>query len=68
MTHIEPTSAQSAALGNTSRFYHLVKSLFQFDEIEVFSLISTLLAKTDDDNCFVVTYLRARATLKRLSK
>jgi hypothetical protein len=59
-------NTQSEALQNVSKFHSSLKSLYEFDRIEVFGVITTLLAKTDEDNCFIGTYLRTRGNIETL--
>ncbi len=47
------------ATENAERFYTMVKSLNNFDKLEVKSVIDTLLSTTPEENCFVGTYYRA---------
>jgi len=51
---------------NAGRFFFSVKSLFQFDNVEVHGVIQNLLSKTDEDNCFLGTYLRTRGNIESL--
>lgn len=48
----------SEATANADRFYTMVKSLNNFDNVEVKGVIDTLLSKTDEENCFIGTYYR----------
>jgi hypothetical protein len=61
-----PPRTQSEALSVASRFHGSALSLFKFDNIEVHGVITTLLLKTDEDNCFVGTYYRARANIETM--
>ena len=47
------------ATENADRFYTVVKSLNNFDRVEIKGVIDTLLSKNDEENCFVGTYYRA---------
>jgi hypothetical protein len=60
------TSPQTPEQENAGRFFFSVKSIFQFDNLEVHGVTQTLLQKTDEDNCFVGTYLRTRGNIESL--
>jgi hypothetical protein len=49
----------------TAQFYAVLKSVSEFDKFEVSGLIHTLLATSDREQCFIATYLRASAIVKR---
>lgn len=48
------------------RCYTMVKSLNEFDKLEVAGVVRGLLAKTDRDNCFIGNYYRAKANIETL--
>jgi hypothetical protein len=48
------------------RCYTMVKSLNEFDKLEVAGLVRGLLAKTDRDNCFIGNYYRGKAHIETL--
>ena len=48
------------------QFHTMVKSLREFDKIEVKGVVDTLLSKTDRDQCFIGTYWRAVANVESL--
>ena len=52
------------ATSNTDRFYTQVKSLHNFDNIEVRCVINNLLSKTPVEECHFANYIRTRATWK----
>jgi hypothetical protein len=58
--------ASTEAEENASRFYHLVKSYNNFDKMEILGVIQSLLSTTDEENCFVGTYYRARGNVETL--
>jgi hypothetical protein len=60
------TSAQFDPLKTTERLYTMVKSLSEFDKIEVRGVIQTLLSKTDREQCFIGTYYRSVANVGTL--
>jgi len=60
------TSAPFDGLKTTEQFYAMVKSLREFDKLEVNGVIETLLSKTDRDQCFIGTYYRAVANVETL--
>src|SRR5580693_2035392 len=43
------------------RCYTMLKSLNEFDKLEVTGVVRGLLSKTDRDNCFIGNYYRAKA-------
>ena len=49
------TRIPAEATENAERFYTMVKSLNNFDKVEVKSVIVTLLSPTPEENCFVGT-------------
>lgn len=51
---------------NTSRFFHLVKSYNNFDRLEILGVIQGQLALTQEEQCFVATYYRARGNIETL--
>ena len=53
------TSVPVDTLKTTERFYTVVKSLCEFDEIEVRGVVRTLLSTTARERCFIATYYRA---------
>jgi hypothetical protein len=48
------------------RFFTMVKSLEKFDEIEIRSVINTLLSPTEREKCFIATYRRTVANVASL--
>jgi hypothetical protein len=48
------------------RCYTMLKSLSEFDKLELAGVIRGLLAKTDRDNCFIGNYYRAKAHIETL--
>ena len=48
------------------RCYTMVKSLNEFDKLEVAGVVRGLLAKTDRDNCFIGNYYRGKAHIETL--
>jgi hypothetical protein len=60
------TNAQSEALENAGRFYGMLKSLREFDQSEVFGLVTTLLSISEEDSCFIATYYRVRSNVETL--
>ncbi|MBZ5694849.1 MAG: hypothetical protein LAN36_05760 [Acidobacteriia bacterium] len=61
-----PDAAVTAASSNTERFYTQVKSLHEFDKIEVRCVIDNLLSKTDDEACHLATYVRTQSNIESL--
>ncbi len=49
-----------------ARFQAVVKSLNEFDRLEVRGVIDTLLSPTDRENCFVATYYRTGANVSSI--
>jgi hypothetical protein len=50
----------------TDRFYTMVKSLNEFDKMEVRGVIETLLSTSGRERCFIGTYHRATANIATL--
>lgn len=48
------------------RCYTMLKSLSEFDRLEVAGVVRGLLAKTDRDNCFIGNYYRSKAHIETL--
>ena len=48
------------------RCYTMLKSLSEFDRLEIAGVVRGVLAKTDRDNCFVGNYYRAKAHVDTL--
>ena len=48
------------------RCYTMLKSLNEFDKLEVGGVVRGLLAKTDRDNCFIGNYYRGKANIETL--
>jgi hypothetical protein len=48
------------------RCYTMLKSLNEFDKLEVAGVVRGLLAKTDCDNCFIGNYYRGKAHIETL--
>ena len=51
---------------NTSRFYHLAKSYNNFDRLEILGIIQSQLSLTQEEQCFVATYYRARGNIETM--
>jgi len=49
-----------------ARCYTMLKSLNEFDKLEVGGVVRGLLARTDRDNCFIGNYYRAKAHIETL--
>lgn len=58
------TSVPPEATANADRFYTMVKSLNNFDTLEIKGVIDTLLSRTDEETCFVGTYYRTRSNIE----
>jgi hypothetical protein len=58
------TSIPAEATANADRFYTVVKSLNNFDGLEVKGVIQTLLSRTDEENCFIGTYYRTLGNIE----
>ena len=54
------------ATSNTDRFYTQVKSLHNFDDMEVQCVIKNLLSKTQEEGCHLATYIRTRSNVDTL--
>lgn len=50
----------------TDRFYTMVKSLSEFEKMEVRGVIETLLSTSARERCFIGTYYRATANIATL--
>jgi hypothetical protein len=50
----------------TDRFYAMVKSLSEFDAMEVRGVVQTLLSTSRRERCFIGTYYRAGANIATL--
>ena len=48
------------------RCYTMLKSLNEFDKLEIAGVVRGLLAKTDRDNCFIGNYYRGKAHIETL--
>ncbi|MGH9436688.1 MAG: DUF5677 domain-containing protein [Terriglobia bacterium] len=48
------------------RCYTMLKSLSEFDKLELAGVVRGLLAKTDRDNCFIGNYYRGKANIETL--
>ncbi len=48
------------------RCYTMLKSLGEFDKLEIAGVVRGVLAKTDRDNCFIGNYYRAKAHIDTL--
>jgi hypothetical protein len=60
-------SGQATALGiMPERCYTMLKSLNEFDKLEVAGVVRGLLTKTDRDNCFIGNYYRGKAHIETL--
>lgn len=59
-------SAMSEAVSNTDRFYTQVKSLHDFDALEVRCVIDTLISKTQEETCYLATYIRTIGNVESL--
>lgn len=51
---------------NTDRFYTVIKSMNNFDRVEVNAIIQTILSPTPRENCFIGTYYRTLANVETL--
>lgn len=51
-------STPAVATANADRFYTMVKSLNNFDKLEIKGVVDTLLSTTEEENCFIGTYYR----------
>jgi Family of unknown function (DUF5677) len=51
---------------NTSRFFHLVKSYNNFDRLEILGVIQGQLSLTQEEQCSVATYYRARSNIETI--
>jgi hypothetical protein len=51
---------------NTSRFHALVKSYRNFDNLEIFEVISSQLKLTPEEECYVATYYRVRGNVETM--
>lgn len=58
------TSIPATATANADRFYTMVKSLNNFNNLEVRGVIRSLLARTDEENCFIGTYYRVGSNIE----
>src|SRR2546430_12482336 len=54
------------ATSNTDRFYTQVKSLHNFDNIEVRCVINNLLSKTPVEECHLANYIRTQGNVETL--
>lgn len=61
-----PDPAVVAAASNTDRFYTEVKSLHEFDKLEVRCVVDTLLSKTEEETCYLATYIRTISNVESL--
>lgn len=57
------TAAAFDPLQTTDRFYTMVKSLSEFDKMEVRGVIQTLIATSGRERCLIGTYYRATANI-----
>jgi hypothetical protein len=62
MTTIIPAEATE----NAERFYTMVKSLNNFDKVEVKGVVQTLLSTTAEENCFIGTYYRTSGSIESI--
>jgi hypothetical protein len=51
-----PTKAEI----NANKFYHLLKSYNNFDQVEILGVIQSQLSTTPEEQCFIGTYFRAK--------
>jgi hypothetical protein len=58
------TGIPAEATENADRFYTMVKSLNNFDKLEVKGVIDTLLSTTPEENCFIGTYYRTSSNIE----
>lgn len=58
------TGVSAEARATAGRFYTVVKSLNNFDKLEVKGVIDTLLSRTDEESCFVGTYYRTSGNIE----
>ncbi|MGC2416779.1 MAG: DUF5677 domain-containing protein [Candidatus Acidiferrales bacterium] len=61
-----PDPAVVAAASNTDRFYTEVKSLHEFDKLEVRCVIDTLLSKAQEETCYEASYVRTVSNIESL--
>jgi hypothetical protein len=54
----------AGATENADRFYTMVKSLRNFDKIEVKGVVDSLLSTTPEENCFIGTYYRTSGNIE----
>ncbi len=68
MSQANPPSGASPSESSrsTARFYSVLKSLREFDQIEINGVIENLLSKTDREQCFIATYYRGVANVETL--
>jgi len=66
MTEPTPDPAIKEAASNTDRFYTQVKSLHNFDNMEVQCVINNLLSETQEEGCHLATYIRTRGNVDTL--
>jgi hypothetical protein len=66
MADSTPDPALTAAVSNTDRFYSQVRSLHEFDTLEVRCVIDTLLSKTQEETCYQATYIRTIGNVESL--
>ena len=56
----------SEAASNTDRFYTAIKSIHNFDRLEVNGVLNGILMPTPRDNCFIGTYYRTLGNVETL--
>jgi hypothetical protein len=63
-----PTAAPFNTQQTTERFFTMVKSLDEFDRLEVRAVIDTLLSPSRREQCFIGTYRRSVANIATLQE
>jgi uncharacterized protein DUF5677 len=59
-------NAISDAASNTDRFYTVIKSIHNFDKLEVNGVLNGFLRPTPRDNCFIGTYYRTLGNVETM--
>jgi Family of unknown function (DUF5677) len=59
-------STNLEASDNAGRFQAMLRSLHEFDQAEIFGVVTTLLSVQDEDSTYVGTYFRARGNVETL--
>jgi hypothetical protein len=63
-----PHPAIAAAKANTERFYAQLVSVHKFDGLEVQPVIDGLISPTEEECCYVATYIRIASNVKSLTR